>query len=91
MGIPVRIRTYKNSILATLVSLFGSILDGLCKLLALAFLFGMISESGFFPGIIFGVIGFVVCVMIGAVLQGFIDKLAQHIALKKLANSVRNS
>lgn len=83
MGIPVRIRTYKHSFLANVISIFGTLVDGLCKLMALALFVGAISE-GLFPGILLGVIAFVVCVAIGTVAQALCDKLAKFLVLKKL-------
>ena len=63
--IPVQIRTYKNSILASLIALIGTLIDALFKVAGLALLAGAVSENGFLPGILLGAVVFIVCVLIG--------------------------
>lgn len=89
MGIPVRIRTYRKSFLANVISITGTILDALCKFLALAVFFGAISEAGLFPGVILGVIAFVACAAIGAGIQAICDRLAVFIAAKKIERTLK--
>jgi len=78
--IPVNIRTYKNSFLASLISLIGSLADALCKLLGLALIAGMISEAGLVLGVIAGFILLVAAVCVGALIQRVFFALADKVA-----------
>ena len=78
--IPVNIRTYKNSFLASIISLIGTIADALCKLLGLALIAGMISEAGLVLGVIAGFILLVAAVFVGALIQSVFFALADKVA-----------
>ena len=72
---PVNIRTYKNSILASVIALLASIIDALLKLLGLACIVGLCSEKGFIVGLLLGFICLVICILIGTFIKWIIFKL----------------
>ena len=86
--IPVQIRTYKNSILASLIALIGTLIDALFKVAGLALLAGAISDNGFFPGIILGAVVILICIIIGSVIKTVIFRFSDWIAAKKLKKQI---
>ena len=83
MMIPIRIHVHDHSFLGSLVGLFGSFVDAIFKLLALACAGSILLEVSLFPGIIFAIVAFCVCLIIGFFVRSAIFRFSDWVAEKK--------
>lgn len=86
--IPVKIRIYEKSILASLISVIGTIADALLKLLALACAYCMFCEDGVLAGLIMGSVMVLIAVFLGAMIQKVTGFIAGRIVLFKVRKRV---
>lgn len=82
--IPVSIRTYKGSVLANILSITGSFLDAMLKLIGVACAFGMLGEIGILPGILVGLVIIVLALTLGTLIQKVAWKLADLLVMSKI-------
>ena len=81
--LPTHIRVSNKSALALVIAIFGLILDILFKLMGLAFLVVFIIKSGFFPGIIWGLIAFIICFVLGWLIKKGLYWLSIQISFRE--------
>ena len=82
--IPVKIRTYKGSVLANAVSLIGTFIDAIVKLIGVACAFGIMGEIGFILGLLIGFVFMIASAFLGGLVQNGAWKLADLIQLAKI-------
>lgn len=86
--IPVTIRTYKNSHLATAVSLIGTLIDAIIKLIGLMCAFLMIAKLGLLLGILVGFVFLIASTYLGGLIQRGVWKLADMVQLSKIKRTL---
>ncbi len=82
--IPVSIRTYKGSVLANVLSITGTFLDAMLKLIGVVCAFGMLGEIGVLPGILVGLVIIVLALTLGTLIQKVAWKLADLLVMSKI-------
>lgn len=81
---PIQIRTYIRSVLASLVTLIGSLIDGLLKITGVIFAFLIVSEDGLFPGIAFALLVLVISLIIGTGIKALFFRLGARIDVRTI-------
>lgn len=82
--IPVTIRTYKGSSLATAISVIGTLIDAIVKLIGVMCAFCMIEKFGLLLGILVGFVFLVASSFLGGLFQKGAWKLADMVQLSKI-------
>ena len=82
--IPVTIRTYKGSSLATAISAIGTLIDAIVKLIGLMCAFCMIAKLGLLLGILVGFVFLIASTYLGGLFQKGAWKLADMVQLSKI-------
>lgn len=82
--IPVTIRTYKGSFLATAISTIGTLIDAIVKLIGLMCAFFMISKLGLLLGILVGFVFLIASSFLGGLFQKGAWKLADMVQISKI-------
>ena len=82
--IPVTIRTYKGSVLANAISVIGTLMDAIVKLIGVACAFGMMGELGFILGLLIGFVFLIAASYLGGLIQKGAWKLSDIIAASKI-------
>lgn len=82
--IPVTIKTFKGSALANAISLLGTFIDAIVKVIGVVCAFGMIGQLGWILGILVGLVIMILSSFVGGAIQKGAWAIAEMAAVKKL-------
>ena len=82
--IPVTIKTFKGCALANAISILGTLIDAIVKVIGVACAFGMIGQLGWILGILVGLVLMILSTFVGGAIQKCAWALAEMASGKKL-------